>query len=92
MQSIWILFNISNLTRKHTLQSDTWLMSVILCGERIMRNLWELDISTVVLNDLQAEFGTALATEDGRRQNSTQLLFLSCLWELLFHLLVYHWI
>jgi hypothetical protein len=49
------------------------------CGEWIMRNLGELDISTVVLNDLQAEFGTAPAAEESKRQNAAQLLFLSCL-------------
>jgi hypothetical protein len=31
-----------------------------------MRSLWELDISTVVLNDLQAEFGMAPAAEVGK--------------------------
>jgi hypothetical protein len=28
-----------------------------------MRSLWEFDISTVVLNDVQAEFGMAPAAE-----------------------------
>jgi hypothetical protein len=32
-----------------------------------------------VLNDLQAEFGVALDTEESKRQNATQLLFLTCL-------------
>jgi hypothetical protein len=32
-----------------------------------------------VPNDLHAEFGTAPATEDSERQNTAQLLFLSCL-------------
>jgi hypothetical protein len=44
-----------------------------------MRSLRELDISTVVLNDLQAEFGMAPAAEESQRQNAAQLLFLSCL-------------
>jgi hypothetical protein len=35
-------------------------------------------ISTVVRNDLQAEFGTAPAAEETERQDATQLLFLSC--------------
>jgi hypothetical protein len=41
-------------------------------GEGIMRNLWELVINTVVLNDLQAEFGTAPGTEEseGKMQHS----------------------
>jgi hypothetical protein len=33
-----------------------------------------------VLNDLQAEFGTAPAAEESERQNAAQLLFLSCLY------------
>jgi hypothetical protein len=52
------------------------------CGEQIMRSLWELDISTAVLNDLQAEFGTAPATEESEKakgSTAAQLLFLSCL-------------
>jgi hypothetical protein len=36
------------------------------CGEWIMRSLWELDTSTVVLNDLQAQFGMAPATEESK--------------------------
>jgi hypothetical protein len=37
-----------------------------------MKNLWEHDISTVVLNDLQAEFGMAPAAEGvkGKMQHS----------------------
>jgi hypothetical protein len=31
-----------------------------------------------VLNDLQAEFGTAPAAEESERQNAAQLIFLSC--------------
>jgi hypothetical protein len=46
------------------------------CGKWIMRSLWEPDVSTVVLNDLQAEFGMAQATEENKRQNAAQLLFL----------------
>jgi hypothetical protein len=37
--------------------------TVICHGEQIMRSLWEFDISTVVLNDVQAEFGMAPAAE-----------------------------
>jgi hypothetical protein len=44
-----------------------------------MRSLRELVVSTVVLYDLQAEFGTASATEDSKVQTAPQLLFLSCL-------------
>jgi hypothetical protein len=44
-----------------------------------MRSLQELDINTVVLNDLQAEFGMAPAAEESQMQNAAQLLFLSCL-------------
>jgi hypothetical protein len=44
-----------------------------------MRSLGKLDKSMVVLNDLQAEFGTAPATEESERPNVAQLLFLSCL-------------
>jgi hypothetical protein len=35
------------------------------------------DISTVVLNDLQAEFGMGLTAEESKRQNAAQLLFLN---------------
>jgi hypothetical protein len=47
-------------------------MGTLPCGERIMRSLWKLDISTVVLNELQAEFGTAPAAEgdEGKMQHS----------------------
>jgi hypothetical protein len=31
-----------------------------------------------VLNNLQAEFGTAPAAEESERQNAAQLLFLNC--------------
>jgi hypothetical protein len=46
-----------------------WLLC---CGEWIMRSLWELYISTVVPNDLQAEFGKAPAAEEseGKMQHS----------------------
>jgi hypothetical protein len=44
-----------------------------------MRSLLELDISTVVLNNWQAEFGTAPAPEESEVQNAAQLLFLSFL-------------
>jgi hypothetical protein len=37
-----------------------------MCGEWIMRSLWELDISTVALSDLQAEFGMAPAAEESK--------------------------
>jgi hypothetical protein len=37
-------------------------------------------MSTVALNDLQAEFGTAPAAEERERQNAAQLLFLRCLY------------
>jgi hypothetical protein len=42
------------------------------CGERIMRILWKLNISTVMLNNLQAEFGTTTAAEGakGKMQHS----------------------
>jgi hypothetical protein len=41
------------------------------CGERIIRSLWELDISTAVLNDLQAEFGPSRRREwEGKMQHS----------------------
>jgi hypothetical protein len=36
-------------------------------------------ISTVVLDDLQAKFSVAPATEESERQNEAQLLLLSCL-------------
>jgi hypothetical protein len=51
------------------------------CGEWIMRSLREIVISTAVLNDLQAEFGTAPATEESfcKVQNAAQLLFIYCL-------------
>jgi hypothetical protein len=39
------------------------LYLVELCGEWIMQSLLELDITTVVLNDLHAEFGMAPAVE-----------------------------
>jgi hypothetical protein len=37
------------------------------------------NIGTLMLNDLQAEFGTAPAAEGSEVQNAAQLLFLSCL-------------
>jgi hypothetical protein len=44
-----------------------------------MKSPRELVISTVLLNDLQAEFGMAPAAEESEKQNAEQLLFLSCL-------------
>jgi hypothetical protein len=44
-------------------------------GEQIMRRLWELDISTVVLNDLQAEFGTAPASEESKKAKCSTAAF-----------------
>jgi hypothetical protein len=39
-----------------------------------MRSLQELDISTAVPNNQQAEFGMALSTEESEVQNAAQLL------------------
>jgi hypothetical protein len=48
-----------------------------MCREWIMRSLWELVISTVVLND---RLSLAQPQPQKRaRQNAAQLLFLSCL-------------
>jgi hypothetical protein len=48
------------------------------CGEWIMRSLWTLDISTVVLNDLQAELGMAPDAEGAKAKCSTTA-FQNCL-------------
>jgi hypothetical protein len=55
------------------------MFNVIDCGEWIKGNLWELDLSTAVPNNGQAEFDMAPATGESQRKNAAQLLFQSCL-------------
>jgi hypothetical protein len=45
------------------------------CGEWIMRSLWELEISTAVLSDIQAEFGKAPAAEESENAKCSTAAF-----------------
>jgi hypothetical protein len=66
-----------------------------LCGEGIMRSLWELDISTVVLNDrLSLAWPQLLFQNCVCSEKQVSLVTMShCIrGELLPHLLVCHWI
>jgi hypothetical protein len=64
----------------HVHQAKCWASTFVWahCREQNLRSLWELNISTAVPNNRQAEFGWhGLSLR--RVQNAAQLLFLSCL-------------